>query len=374
MGPRSATGRLRSLLLAATVTLLWLPATASAVTFGADLNQPANNPVTCADGWPNQLYQGNPFEQSFYNTGNGSCMWTGSGVAQTLYAPSSGTVAAVRVKVGAVSGQMQIVVIRTLYRNTFEPGRPELACCVIEHYGPTFTPQANAVTTVATSLSVVEEPTPPPTDTTTIAAGDLLALEVLEPNVPVPAYTATGGATEAGVPDFAWFPAPSQAGVPTPSPNVVSYNGDFSGYQVLMNAEMGGGPNPSPNPNPNPNPLPPPLQQALPALTFPNLTLPVKNGRITLPLQCASANCVGNVLLQNAEQTGARLAAARGKHKSKTITYGSGAVNLPVGAKGKVTIKLNSAGKQATRHKRLKVWASFTFGSTKLSKRITLHG
>jgi hypothetical protein len=185
MGPRSATGRLRSLLLAATVTLLWLPATASAVTFGADLNQPANNPTTCAGGWPNQLYQGNPFEQPFYNTGNSSCMWTGSGVAQTLYAPSSGTVTSVRVKVGAVSGQMQIVVIRTLYRNTFEPGRPELACCVIEHYGP---------------------------------------------------------------------------------------------------------------------------------------------------------------------------------------------VNLPVGAKGKVTIKLNSAGKQATRHKRLNVWANFTFGSTKLSKRITLHG
>ncbi len=356
------------LLLATAATVLVLPATASATTFGADLNQPANNPITCADGWPNQLYQlgGYPF----YDVGNRSCMWTGSSAAQTLYAPSSGTVTAVRVKVGAVSGPMQIVVIRTLYKNTFEPGKPELACCVIEHYGPTFTPQANAVSTVSTSLSMVEESTPSPTDTTTVAAADLLALEVLEPNVPVPAYTATGGASEAAIPDFAWFPAPSQAGAPAPSPNVVNPNGDFSGYQLLMNAEMGGRPNP--NPNPMPNPVPPVLQQVLPTLSFPKLTLPVTGGKVTLPLQCAQANCVGNVLLQSIEQPGATIAST--KHKSKSITYGSGTVNVPVGVKGKVTIKLNSAGKRATRHKRLKVWANFTLGTRKLSKRITIHG
>jgi len=370
MGSRSATRRLRSLFLAATVTLLCVPATASAVTFGADLNQPANNPITCADGWPNQLYPYGGYP--FYDPGNSSCMWTGSGVAQTLYAPSSGTVTAVRVKVGPVSGQMQIAVVRTLYKNTFQPGKPEIACCVIERYGPAFTPQPNATTTVPTSLPMVEEATPAPTDTTTIAAGDLLALEVLEPNVPVPAYTATAGASEAAIPDFAWFPAPSQAGVPAPSPNVVSYNGDFSGYQVLMNAEMGAGANPNPNPNPTPNPLPPVLQRVLPTLAFPKLTLPVRSGRVTLPLRCSNANCVGNVLLQSAEQPGARIASA--KHKSKSVTYGSGAVNVPAGATGKVTIKLNAAGKHATRHKSLKAWANFTFGSTKLSKRITLRG
>jgi hypothetical protein len=350
--------------------LLCVPTAASAVTFGADLNQPANNPITCADGWPNQLYPLYKFGEPFYNAGSNSCMWTGSSAAQTLYAPSSGTVTAVRVKVGPVSGQMQIVVVRTLYRNTFEPGKPELACCVIERYGPALTPQANAVTTVPTSLPMIEEPTPPPTDTTTIAADDLLALEVLEPNVPVPAYTATAGASEAAIPDFAWFPAPSAAGVPAPSSNVVSYNGDFSGYQVLMNAELGGGGNP--NPGPNPKPIPPALQQVLPVLGFPKLTLPVKGGRVALPLQCADANCVGNVLLQSAEQPGARTASA--KHKSKPVTYGSGAVNIPSGAKGKVTIKLNAAGKRATRHKSLKAWANFALGSVKLSKRITLRG
>jgi len=360
--------RLGLLLLAAAVTLPCMPATASAVTFGADLNQPANNSITCADGWPNQLY---PYGGlSFYDTGNASCMWTGSSTAQTLYAPSSGTVTAVRVKVGAISGQMQIVVIRTLYKNTFVAGRPELACCVIERYSPAFTPQANATTTVPTSLPMVEEPTPVPTDTTTVAAGDLLALEVLEPNVPVPAYTATAGASEAAIPDFAWLPAPSQAGAPAPSPNVVSYNGDFSGYQVLMNAEMGGAP--KPNPIPTPSPAPPVLQQVLPALAFPKLMLPVRGGRVTLPLQCAHANCVGDVLLQSIEQPGATIAGA--KHKSKSVTYGSGVVNVPSGAKGKVTIKLNAAGKKATRHKSLKAWANFTLGSTKLSKRITLRG
>jgi hypothetical protein len=361
---------LSTTMLLSAAALLSAPATASAVTFGADLNQPANNPITCADGWPNQLYPlgGYPF----YNTGNSSCMWTGSSAAQTLYAPSSGTVTAVRVRVGPATGQMQIVVIRTLYRNTFEPGKPELACCVIETYGPAFTPQANTTTTVPTSLSMVEDPTPAPNDTSTIAADDLLALEVLEPNVPVPAYTATGGASEAAIPDFAWFPAPSQAGVPAPSPNVVSYNGDFSGYQVLMNAEMGAAPNPKANPNPSPNPVSPVLQQLVPALAFPKLTLPVRGGRITLPLQCARANCVGNVLLQSIEQPGATVASA--KHKAKSVTYGSGAVNVPSGTKGKVTIKLNAAGKKATRHKNLKAWANFTLGPTKLSKRITLRG
>ncbi|HEY8304081.1 MAG TPA: hypothetical protein VIG42_05780, partial [Solirubrobacteraceae bacterium] len=49
---------------------------ASAATFGADLNQPANNPITCSDGWPNQIPLSIQLGQApFFNTGNASCMW-----------------------------------------------------------------------------------------------------------------------------------------------------------------------------------------------------------------------------------------------------------------------------------------------------------
>jgi hypothetical protein len=338
--------------------------TATASTFGADLNQPPNNTITCDQGWPNDILGG--FLPPF---GSSSCLWAGSGVSQTLYAPASGTVSAIHVRVGPTTGPMQVVVLRTLYKNTFTPGKPELACCVIEAYGPHFTPTPNSVTTVSTSLAMVEEPTPAETDTTTIAAGDLLALEVLAPGVPIPAYTATGGGP-GEAPDFAWFPAPSQAGIGAPSTNVVSFNGDFGGYQLLLSADMGA-----------PGPTPQPLPSVLPTLAFPKLTLPVRRGRISLPLRCTGANCFGRLLLQSAAPRGAKIAQAakkrkhrKSKAKRRVITYGSAAVKVPAGAKKTVSVKLNARGRKATRrHKRLKVWANFTFGSIKLSKRITLR-
>ena len=350
---------------------------AVAATFGADLSQPANNPITCVDGWPNQIplaiELGAP---PFYNSGSSSCLWTGSSAAQTLQAPSSGTVSAVRVKVGADTGAMRVVVLRTLYHNTFVIGHPEVACCIIQQYGPTFTPAANTITTVPTNLAMDEQTTPPEGDTEVVHF-DLLGLEVLEPNVPVPAYTATNGAAEANIPDFAWFPAPGQSGVQAPSANVVPYTGDFSGYQVLMSAEMAGvAPALTPGPVPTPGPLPTALQTLLPKLTFPKLTLPVRNGTVSLPLQCAAADCVGNVLLENLEQQGATIAKTNtSKKKRKKITYGTGSVNVKAGVTGSVKVKLTAAGrKTAKAHRKLVVWANFTLGSTKLSKRITLTG
>jgi hypothetical protein len=370
--------RLARALIAVTVLTSGLGVSgAFAATFGADLNQPANNTITCDQGWPNQLYAGgaiSPFEQPFYNAGSGSCMWTGSGVAQTLQAPATGIVTSVRVKVGAITGPMQIVVLRTLYQNTDTAGHPNLACCIVQDYGPVFTPAADEITTVPTELNMDEQTTPPEGDPE-IVHFDLLALEVLAPGVPVPAYTATNGGSEANIPDFAWFPAPSQVGVQAPSTNVLSFTGDFSGYQLLMNAELGGAGANAPPQNPVPNPLPPALQTVLPALAFPKLTLPVRNGKVVLPLKCIGAKCVGYVLLQNLEQHGAKIARAKPRARPKILTYGSGNVDVAAGSKGSVTIKLSTSGKKATRARRsIRVWANFTFGATKLSKRITLHG
>src|SRR4051794_13691415 len=110
--------------LGALAAALVMAAPASAVTFGADLNKPANNTVTCAQGAPDQVFGG------FKNQGQSSCMWSTGSISQSLYASANGTVNTVRVKVGNVGGggQLQVMVLRSYYRNTTTPGRPEFAC------------------------------------------------------------------------------------------------------------------------------------------------------------------------------------------------------------------------------------------------------
>src|SRR2546429_9941708 len=165
----------RIALLASTAALAGLglhAASAGAVTFGADLNAPANNTASC----PNTctVFSGVP--------------------DPTFYAPASGTITTVRVKTGNFAqGPMQIVVMASLYQNNLgDPGHPYFACCFVERYGPTFTANPNGITQVPTSLPMVEQPTPAADDFTTNARGDFLALSVLAPNVPIPA-NADGG-------------------------------------------------------------------------------------------------------------------------------------------------------------------------------------
>jgi hypothetical protein len=175
-------------------------ASAGAVTFGADLNGAVDNPNTC----------GSLF-------GTSSCMFFSGAAGPTFYAPASGTVTAVRVKTGATGGPMQIVVMRSLYQNhAGDPGHPYFACCFVEQYGPVFAANANGVTVVPTSLSMVEDPTPPSNDFSTNARGDFLALSVLASNVPIPANfdNASYGSLYA--------PAPNPQTTPAPSPNSTS--------------------------------------------------------------------------------------------------------------------------------------------------------
>lgn len=357
----------RLLLLAAMAALLAAPATASAVTFGADLNQAANNRITCADGVPNQLYptDGPLSGAPFYDTGQNSCMWTEGGPAQELLAPGSGVVTALKVKVGPVTGPMQVVVIRWLFELV---NPPVVGCCTVQQYGPVFTPAANSVSTVSAALNmeqgVLRE------GNLEIQYYDTLALEVLGPNVPVPAYTATGGLPEDATPDYAWIPAPSAAGV-QPGPMSETFAGGtdsvFSGYHVLIAAEM------SPS-GARPKLIGLPKAVVPPRLAFPKLTLPVRNGSVALPLRCSGARCVGKVILQNIAQPGARIAKGRAREPS-LITYGSAPVIVAARAQRTVTVKLDATGKKATEgHRAVKVWANFTFGSTKLSKQITLQG
>lgn len=350
---------------AALALLASLPASAGAASFGADLSQPANNTLTCED----QL-QGFPM-----NPVASSCLWFSVGGNESFYGlAASGTVTAVRVKVGPVTGPMQVVVVRGYYENTTTPGKPFLACCIMQQYGPVFTPQADAITTVPVSLAMREDAAPPPQDTSTIAVNDQLALAVLSPSVPIPAVQTGGGPTLKA--DFAWYPAPSQAGVPAPSPDVDQYNWDFSGYQILMNAdfETGGGGAPAAA---APAAAPAPVAPAVPAVNLPNLTIPVHGNTATIPIQCLLANCAGTINLQNALQAGAARVASRHKAKKpKLVSYGTASFSLKAGTTGKVKVKLNTAGRKLVKaHKKTKVWANVRFssgGGKPKSTRVTL--
>ena len=353
---------------AALVTLASGPASAGAVTFGADLNNAPNNTITCGAGVP-PLY--------LYNVGSPSCMYFSGAPGPTPYAPASGTVTAVRIRVGAVTGPMQVVVLRSLYQNKAgDPGHPYFACCFVESYGPVVEPQANAIATVPMSLPMTEEPTPPPNDFTTNAAGDFLALSVLAQNVPVPMFIDN----QSG--DSGFYPAPTPQTVPAPSQNPIFQSTDIFAGQVLINADLntgGGGGNGGGGggvPGGGGGPAAP---AAIPAVGLPKRTLPVKNNAVGVPIQCLVVNCTGTLALQNAQQAGiARVAAKKKATKPKTVSYGSVSFSIAAGKTSTVKVKLDAAGRKLVKGKKsAKVWANVRFssgGGKPTSVRLTLKG
>ncbi len=355
------------------------PASAAAVTFGSNLEQPANAPLSCDKGVLNQ------FLGSFiFGPFGGTCMWTSvvvGSASESLTAPESGTVTAVRVKMGATTGPMQINVVRFLFRQTGDPAKPELACCFVEAYGPVFTPAANAITTVQTDLPVKVEPTPPPADTTTIAATDQLALSSLDPTVQVPLFATKNGENDLSVLSYAWYPAPTAAtGVPAPSPNPIGGFADMSGFKVLMNADLdtgGGAPAggaPAGGGGGGAQPILAPAQ--VPTIALPKLTIPVRGGAATVPIQCAVLDCTGLINLQSAQQAGLARVAKSKRKAPKLVSYGTARFSLKAGATGKVKVKLNAAGRRLVKaHSHAKVWANVRFtagGGAPKSVRLTL--
>lgn len=134
---------------------------AAAIPIGASLTQAPNAALTCPDGWP-------PAPTFFplpnINTGRATCTWTHSDISggQSLHVPVSGTIIAVRVRVGRVTGPMQVAILRSLYQNTVTPGQPTFGCCSAVAVSVPFVPTANAITTVPVNLPVIVDPTPAP--------------------------------------------------------------------------------------------------------------------------------------------------------------------------------------------------------------------
>jgi hypothetical protein len=232
---------------------------------------------------------------------------------------------------------MQVVVMRALYSNTATPGRPNDACCFPTARSQTFTPRANAITTVNVNLPVKEDATPPADDLSTIADFDTIALAVLAPGVPVPLYY-TGDSTQPA--DFIWNTA-------TPSTTVPGFSSDTGGFFVALGAEWtagGGGGSGG-------------------AVGLPRGDVRVRDGNAQLPLNClANAQCAGQLLLQSGAATTARDTASTAAGRAfaaRIATYGTASFSISKRTHKTIAVGLNSAGRRLLRsHRSVKVWAN----------------
>jgi hypothetical protein len=220
---------MRRLAPAALVLLaLALPASAGAsTTFGANLDarQPDNS-NTCGsfDPGPAFGYPPGTFDTCSFDFNN---LATGESVFPPI---GQGVISKVRVKVGGVSGPMQVVVEQALRKdNPGDPGHPTYACCQAVAFSQVFSPAPNTTRTENVNLPVRQDIAPDP------ASGyyvdQHLALSVLARNVPIPASSDPNSYLTGWFP--AWHQGDERAG---------GYG--TSGYVILFNADWdpaGGG-------------------------------------------------------------------------------------------------------------------------------------
>lgn len=330
----------------ATAVLAFSPAGASASTvFGANLAREANSPSRCVEFlfyWP---YAPPTCSLESINLATGESSFPPAG---------EGVVSAVRVRVGPVTGPMQIAEEEALRKdNPGDPGHPTYACCKLVALSRVFTPVANSITTVPVNFRVKQDLAP---EASGYYVDDHLSLSVLDPNVPVPAnYDGNGNSSLGG-----WIPAWQTVGEER-----AGAGGLGPGFTVLFNADwdpIGGGGGGVPA-----------------AVRLPSRTATVRNGKALLPLVCQPTTaCVGQLRLQNQQTTGAARAylfAATGSAKAKPVTYASAKFTIPAGAKKIVKAKLTGRGRKLLKHRaKAKSWANVTIGGSTVSPvKITLE-
>ncbi|GEM_PF-3999213 len=200
----------------------------SIVQVGDNLNVFPANVITCPDGFPIQAGGGQqPF---FYQTGFTSCtLLTFFPGAQP---PAAGLVVSATIRIGNATGPMRFVRMRILQQNLLSG--PNRACCSVEEYGQVFTPQVNAITTVPLNFVMTADHPPAPSDLVTIAAGDLVGLEVLAPQVPIPGSWVNFTDGVLALPNYEWFPAMGVRSPGAPTQNLRS-EGSFSGFLPSYN-------------------------------------------------------------------------------------------------------------------------------------------
>lgn len=334
---------LRTAALAAGAALA-IPASAGAVTFGAALEQiPANNnPAEVCGNVPigSLPVPGLP-------VGSQSCQfsYSGFGTPDTLATPITGILNSAQVKVGNVTGPMRVNVMRMLFKQTAFVGRPQVSGPFHQAFGPTFTPAPNQITTVPVNLPVLADPTPAELDFETIAALDLIALEVLAPNVPIPVFRHPGL-----VSSFSIYPGPSSS---PPSLTGLPNFGTSQPLGVMMRADV----------TPAAVAAPPPVAgtPAQAALALRSTAARVRNNTAALALLCSVVDCSGTVTLQRPGARGARaelLGSANAtrtqtkKKQAKPSSLGRKKFSVKAGRKATLRIKLNSRGRSLMRKKK----------------------
>jgi hypothetical protein len=184
------------------------PAASATITFGANLKRRPNSSYTCG------------------YFGFGSCSWESIdfNTHESGFPPRGrGLISRVRVRVGGVTGRMQIVVEEALRaQNPNDPGHPHYYCCKAVRASRVFTPGRNRTTTVKVSLPVRQDASPDPH--TGYYVDDHLALSVLSGNVPIPA------SYDPNASDSGWFPA-WRVGQERVGPY------GTAGYVILFNAD-----------------------------------------------------------------------------------------------------------------------------------------
>jgi hypothetical protein len=306
--------RLRWAISALAALALALPASAGAVTFGADLSVAPNSDLTCEQN------PGAPFLHS----GADTCTWWTTGrindTSQGHVVPyGGGTITRARVRVGPVTGPMQFVVLRSL-RHPQSLADP--ACCFPVGASGVFTPAPNGVTTVPMNVPVRHDTDP----ASGINNYDHIAISVLAPGVPIPAFY-TGDQSLAAPVGGGFYPAYV--------PGTERTTGLFGvvGFQTLINADLD------------------PTSPGTGTPTGPvdlGKRATVRGGRALVPLTCnLPRSCVG--LLRLRQPAGAGAGASASKRRRAKATYGKSRFKVPAGKRKLVKVKLTGAGKRLMR-------------------------
>ncbi len=216
------------------------PAGSAPITFGSDLTRKANADFDCTRA-PLDLSSG-----TRPPSGAQTCTYTASPnraasplrpaglvAAGPLAVPKgTGRLIAMRVSVGAKTGPMQFVVLRTLILRGVLGGRLQVlrVCCRIQAVSRVLTPRANAITTVKVDIPVRHD-TRDPRPGGEVLGIDAIGLSVLAAGVPVPVHDTLSNNVRGG-PPVAVFPAARTVGKDTMRLTVGTDR-----YEVLVNAD-----------------------------------------------------------------------------------------------------------------------------------------
>jgi hypothetical protein len=341
----------------------WFSADASALTtFGADLNRPANTGFDCGVG-PGAGALGQPV---YYPTNVTSCTWLAAGrnfgqLESSLVPSGQGTVTNVRVRVGPITGPMQVVVLRAVRSAQGPVGTTpggagvNAACCKEVGRSGVFVPAPNAVTNIAVNLPVKSDIVPNPIS---LAYDfDMLGLSVLAPGVPIPAHDVGTYQDVTGPIAHAYFPAM------LPGQERADSFGTL-GYQLLLQADW--------------EPVQVAGGTAAAAITLVVPAASVTRRFLRLSLRCNQATpCVGALNVQTGGAGAAVVSRLIGSAKAKrkrVVTIAKAKLRISAGGTARIKAKLTRKGRRIVRRKkRPKLYANVRLaGKLVLSSPIAL--